>query len=122
MEAKGEKVMATKIKVKIKSDQPEVIGPVMESLGMPPNPAESLRVGALPQRRSPNQVISRPMERPVRLHRDENPHSSPETAHLPTPEGCGPDPEAHAWGEDKNKYSHGPNEEVTEFGGRIYGS
>ena len=110
--------MALKESTTNKNQQNYVIGPVMEDSDIPPNPADSLREGALGTRTFPNLTLSRPCERPVALFRRENPNSSPEDHYQVRPEGG--DPEEGKFGEDKTKTP--PNTTTTLRGQNIRGS
>jgi hypothetical protein len=104
-----------------KGSQDRTIGPVMENSGDPRNPADTLRTAALTTRPAQSVTLSRPMARPVRLYRREDPYSSPEMYCEPLPEGV--DPTAGSFGEDANKYSKSPKDsDFTENGGLIYGT
>jgi len=104
-----------------KRGQDIVTGPTNNPLGdTPSNPADTLRTATLPIRQAQGVTLSRPMERPVRLFRREDPASSPEMYCEPLPEAV--DPSEGKFGKDQNKYSKGPNQEKTENGGLVYGT
>jgi len=120
-----------------KNQQDLTIGPVMASQGGdPPNPAETLRTGALPRRMFNQTTGAYALQRPVSLHRGEDARKqtdwnkpdegSPEDYCEPRPDYGQPltaqDPGEGKFGTDKNKYSKGPNVEVTPNGARIYGT
>jgi hypothetical protein len=109
-------------KIERKRGQDVTTGPSMApEPDVPRNPADTLRTAALPTRPAQQVTLSRPMERPVRLYRREDPSASPEMYCEPLPEAV--DPSEGKFGQDPNKYSKAPKEsEYTENGGLIYGT
>lgn len=65
--------MALQEKVTKKNQQDSTIGPVMQSDGLPPNPADTLRTGPLPTRRFPDTTGRHDFSIPTRptLHRQD---------------------------------------------------
>lgn len=82
----------------VETNKPSIrIGPVMNSDGLPSNPAETLRTGGVPRRTFSCETGRKPFERKevVNLYRRDEP--SPEDYCEPRP-GDEPDPGAHKFG------------------------